>query len=221
MVLSDLSRDEYPVNKHQRVLFVGNSLTYRGGGVDIHYRHLVRDCDTDRIVKGGAALKALLPLAEELIRNGNWDIVILQDDLPETSIEDFMESVRTGGTIVRESGARPVLLMTWPYKRLGWIDTGGIADAHRKVATETQMILAPAGLAWKAAQEAASELNLYDKDREHPSVAGSFLAACTLAASLGTLQVSSAAVRNRPAELSETAANFLIGIAEETVRKSG
>lgn len=163
------------------VLFVGNSLTYRGGGLDHHLKRLLPEIRTGRVVKGGATLERLLPLAGEEIAEGGWDAVVLQDDLPETSVEAFLSSAAAGADLVRSAGARPYLLETWPYARLGWIDADGIEAAHCRAAVETGITVIPAGRVWLRARERHPGLDLLDRDREHPSVAGSWLAACTVA----------------------------------------
>ena len=44
--------------------------------------------------------------------------------------------------------------------------------------------MVPAGLAFAASIKARPELNLYVADKRHPSLAGTYLAACTVLASL-------------------------------------
>lgn len=209
------------VSPELRILFIGNSLTYRGGGLDHHFRSIVPGAVTERVVKGGATLDQLLHLAGDRIAEAQWDIVVLQDDIPETTIGDFLAAAGKGIRLVREAGALPLLLMTWPYERLDWIDLPGIIEAHREAETGNNVEVVPAGKAWAASRRERPDLELYDKDREHPSEIGSFLAACTLAATLDKLKVyagqrSSPCPDNIPAGLNSEDAIFLIDMALST-----
>src|SRR6267378_2274349 len=53
-----------------------------------------------------------------------------------------------------------------------------IADAYNEIGAELGAIVVPVGVAWQQAIAKHQDLNLYDKDGSHPSLAGSYLAAC-------------------------------------------
>ena len=198
------------------VLFVGNSLTYRGGGLDRHFGKIAPQYTVDRVVKGGATLADLMPAASSRLARGSIDILVLQEDIPETSVEAFLESVRRYAALARDTGCRPLLLMSWPYPRLDWIGVDGIAAAHGRAALETGMSIVPAALAWERSRLERPELELYAEDREHPSIAGSYLAASCLVRVLGL----SPMIRTeyRPGGLGGNDLLFLWKTAEETVR---
>src|SRR4030095_4303514 len=109
-----------------KILFIGNSLTFSNEGLWLHLERLAaKDSPsgplrTGRSVFGGAYFKTLWnrPEPREAIRTGAWDVVVLQEDLPETRVEDFRDYARRFVNEVRLAGARPVLLMAWAYKRL-------------------------------------------------------------------------------------------------------
>ena len=67
--------------------------------------------------------------AADEIRKGKYDVVILQEDIPETTVESFQTYSKVCRP-VRESGARPILFMAWDYQRLNWISMKEIAEAH-------------------------------------------------------------------------------------------
>jgi hypothetical protein len=53
-----------------------------------------------------------------------------------------------------------------------------ITQAYSCIAREIGATLIPAGLAWQCARENDLDVALHDKDGSHPTLAGSFLAAC-------------------------------------------
>jgi len=73
----------------------------------------------------------------------------------------------------------------------------------------------PAGLAFARARERQPELDLYAPDKRHPSLAGTYLAACTTYAALtGKSPVGNSYV----AGLDAQAAKFLQEVAWETAQ---
>lgn len=166
-----------------RILFIGNSLTFWNDGLWVHLERMAERAippvavTTARSVFPGAFLRSLWERREprEAIRTRRYDVVLLQEDLPETRVDDFREHARRFVAEVRQAGARPVLLMAWAYPRLGWISMAEIAAAHRAAAAELKVDVAPVGLAWRRATQQRGSLDLYAPDREHPSIAGTYL----------------------------------------------
>lgn len=85
-------------------------------------------------------------------------------------------------TIVR-SGMQPVLFMSWAYKDKPAM-TQPLADEYTKAGNDNNALVIPAGLAFARAISKAPDLELYQADKRHPSVAGTYLAACTSFAAL-------------------------------------
>ncbi len=206
-----------------RILFIGNSLTYWNDGLWVHLERLAASgkpsihVTTGVAVEGGAFLKSLWTRTgpRRAIAAGPWDVVVLQEDLPETNVEDFREHARLFVAEVRKSGARPLLLMAWAYDRLGWITLDGIADAHRAAAAELKADVAPVGLAWRRASEQRPELTLYAPDREHPSIHGTYLATAVVYAT--AFERSPSGFSYMPAGIAAADAQFLQSVAWETV----
>ena len=177
-----------PAPPPRRILFIGDSLTYFQNGIYTHLEKLAAaahpplEVTTDKSVFGGASLKRLWSLQEPVkaISAGGHDVVVLQEDLPETTVADFREYARQFVAEVRKHNARPILLMAWAYPRLGWISMAEIARAHRDVAAELSVEVAPVGLAWERASQERPQINLYGPDREHPSLSGTYLATCVV-----------------------------------------
>lgn len=206
-----------------RILFVGNSLTFWNDGLWVHLERLAASgkpptaVATGRSVVPGAFLKSLWTRsdARRAIAAGPWDVVVLQEDLPETNVEDFREHARLFVAEVRKAGARPVLLMAWAYERLGWITMDGIASAHRAAAAELKVDVAPVGLAWQRASERRPDLNLYAPDREHPSIHGTYLATAVVYATV--FERNPSGFSYMPAGIAANDAPFLQNVAWETV----
>ena len=178
-----------------RILFVGNSLTFWNYGLYVHLERFAASAEpsvsvtTGRSVVPGAFLKSLWLREEprQAIATGNYDVVVLQEDLPETTVDDFQAHARLFVAAARKAGARPVLLMAWAYGRLGWITMDGIARAHREAAAELNVDVAPVRLAWQRASERRPALTLYAPDRaSKPARTSSPLRWCTWSSLLGT-----------------------------------
>ena len=137
------------------VLCVGNSLTYYNEGLDVYLSRM--GFAAQRYTKGGASLTVLWKggKAAARIHDGAFDVVLLQEDLPETSEAQFVEAATQFIARARASGARPVLLLTWPYDRLGHCTLANIVRAHRTVADAHGIEVAPVGLAFEAARQMA------------------------------------------------------------------
>ena len=182
---------------------VGNSFTFWNGGL---WRPLAtalgsedREITVESCVQGGASLETHWHRDEVLDRidAGEADVVVLQGDIPESTVASFEEHAGKLIELVRDAGARPVLFMTWDYDRLGWLSLEEIVAAHRGVAFGQNVQLVPVGVAFGMARRERPDLDLYAADREHPSQAGSFLALVMLALSLGADDVEAIALPRR------------------------
>ena len=89
------------------------------------------------------------------------------------------------------SGATPVLLMTWAHREgpteaaLDYARMQArVGAAYCDIARELQTPVVPVGQAWQQLRRIRPEIELWQQDGSHPTVAGSYLAACVLYASL-------------------------------------
>jgi hypothetical protein len=178
-----------------RVLFVGNSFTYYNGGLETHVQKLAATLQSpltlhcDRATKGGATLKILhdLESVHEKIRTGHYDVVVLQEDLPELKEHQttpFLEQARLFNQEIQAAGASTAFFMAWPYERLNWITLDQIEKAHREIARELNTPVAPVGLAFQRALLARAELPMLGPDKEHETIHGTYLAACVIVSTL-------------------------------------
>jgi len=208
----------------RRVLFVGDSFTYAEGGIYTHFEKLAAAARppsvvaTDKAVQGGAYLKRLWEIGTPVkaIDTETFDVVVLQDDIPETTVDAFRQYARLFVEEVRKHHGRPVLFMAWAYPRLGWISMQEIAKAHRDLANELGVEVAPVGLAWQQAAKERPALGMYSRDREHPSIYGMYLATCVIYATVYGKDPSGSAYA--PPEITREQAAFLQRVAWQTLQ---
>ena len=197
----------------KRVLFIGNSLTFWNQGVDVMLAKLVPGIETKRVAVGGATLETLWNNDEARLACADKDVVVLQEDLPETSRESFRRHAKLWCEHVRKYGAEPVFYAAWAYDRLPTFDDDAICAEHARAAEENNARIANVGAARTAGPEG---LDLFDDDREHPSLAGTYLAACVIAATIYGAEALQAPKVYRPKNLSAGAAAMLRDVALST-----
>src|SRR6202047_845284 len=126
----------------------------------------------------------------------------------------FTEFARKNSDIVRAHGARPVFFMSWAYADKPEM-TAQLAEAYTVAGNANDALVIPAGLALARALFRQAELNLYAAGKRHPSLAGTYLAACTVFAALtGRSPVGNSYL----AGIDEPTARFLQTVAWETVQ---
>jgi hypothetical protein len=101
---------------------------------------------------------------------------------PELSIL-FFQFAKQHSETVRAHGAEPMFLMTWAYQDKPEM-TQGLAAAYTEAGRRNGAHVVPAGLAFANSMLRRPDINLYAPDKRHPSVAGTYLAACTVLASI-------------------------------------
>jgi len=224
----------------KRVLWIGNSYTYVNDLPSLLRQLALSGGDSlimDSNTPGGytfANHSSNAVTLQKLALSTN-DFVILQaqsqePSFPPTQVESQtfpfahqLDSLIHAGSTC----AKTVFYMTWGRKygdsqnclnypplctfegmndRLRW--------AYKQMADENEALMSPVGMAWKASWAADSTINLWSSDFSHPSLAGSYLAACVFYATI---------LEKNPVGLSYTAgipasqATFLQQIASNTV----
>jgi hypothetical protein len=177
-------------NLPQQILFIGNSFTARNNLPDLIAQlaaaHETR-IEHRLISAGGASLRRHWNAGEALnaIENGHFDHVILQEQstLPVKNPKRMHESVRLFDQSIKAAEAKTVLYMTWA--RLNAPESQqAITDAYLGIGRELDAIVVPVGLAWQRFLREHEAPALHDRDQSHPTVAGSYLAACVFFAVL-------------------------------------
>lgn len=178
-----------PIPGSSRILFVGNSLIFSGGGVNMAFGGLARAAGhtltQDHQTVGGYSLSQHLERAQTMaaIRSGQWDVVVLQDysNGPVKHRQSFLESGETLAREIRAHGAEPALYMTWTYREdhdtmiAGHPMTQALAGAYAALGARIDAPVVPAGLVW---QDALDEGMDFYTDLRHQSDAGTYLVAC-------------------------------------------
>jgi hypothetical protein len=95
----------------------------------------------------------------------------------------FYEYAGKHSATARKHGAAPILFMSWAYQDKPEM-TAQLAAEYVKAGKQNNALVVPAGLAFAASVAKRPALNLYVADKRHPSLAGTYLAACTVLASV-------------------------------------
>ena len=225
------------------ILWVGNSFFYYNNSMHGHVqragpcrrsrRQVPRDLGDDQRLRPRLARRRELPAARRhrqvLVRADNkivfnsagrqFDAVIMMDcsQCPiHPQLEGaFPESVKKDAAIVKKYGARPILFMSWAYKDHPEM-TAQLAEQYTLAGNANDALVIPAGLAFAKAVSKRPELELYQSDKRHPTLAGTYLAACTAYASV----LKQSPVGNKyTAGLDPELAAFLQGVAADTARE--
>ena len=95
----------------------------------------------------------------------------------------FKDYAKKNADTVRKYGTKPIYFMSWAYQDAPEM-TAQLAEAYTREANANDAFVIPAGLAFARSIAKMPDLNLYVADKRHPSLAGTYLAACTVYASL-------------------------------------
>ena len=87
----------------------------------------------------------------------------------------FQEYAKKHSETIRKHGARPVLFMSWAYKDKPEM-TQQLAEQYTIAGNANDALVIPAGLAFAKAIAKRPSLELYQPDKRHPSLAGTYLA---------------------------------------------
>ena len=185
------------------VLFMGNSHTYYNN-LPTLFSNLSASggkvVTTDMSAPGGYTLEQHTTNETTLqkISQGGWDYVVLQEQSEYPVIEYYRfnsmyPAAHHLDSLIAQVGARTVLYMTWGWRNGGIHTINGhsspefvdyfhmqdsVSAAYRMLTTELGSILSPAGEAWATARHQDTTINFWQPDTYHPTLEGSYLAAC-------------------------------------------
>jgi hypothetical protein len=133
---------------------------------------------------------------------GRYSHVVLQEQstLPVKNAARMAENVRLFDPAIKEAGAKTVLYMTWARQHTPESQKL-ITDAYQSIGDELGAIVVPVGLAWESFLAKHGQPVLHDRDQSHPTLAGSYLAACVFLTVL--LKANPVGVESGPAGLEE------------------
>lgn len=181
----------------ESVLFIGNSYTYRNGGIDRYLNFLMIGTDEqyEKVIRSSAkGMYHLLshwedPETKLLIKSKKWDKIVLQEygsgAWKET--EEFENSVRGLAKDIRASNkdAEIYLFSTWNYRSARGMEDS-LYKYYSSIAEEVDAHVIPAGFLWR---ELRSKMDLYEVDGAHPNPTGTFVCACLFYERLFNLDV--------------------------------
>ena len=170
-----------------RVLFIGNSHTYFHA-MPWTFAEIVRyngfETAVTMLAHGGKGLDYHVkePEVQLNILHGSYDAVILQHTAHPMGNLEMMESAAVQlAQWIADSGATPILYMTWSAKRDGAAAQPFMSQVYRRLGRVLQCPVAPVGEVWWRYCLLSGEEELYASDGEHASPLGSLLAAYTIA----------------------------------------
>ena len=116
-------------------------------------------------------------------RNKFYDAVLMMDCSqcpihPQLS-PVFIEYAKKNAEIARKHDGEPMLFMSWAYSDKPEM-TAQLAEAYTREGNANQMLVIPAGLAFARVVKERPDLNLYQPDRRHPTLMGTYLGAATI-----------------------------------------
>ncbi|MEF2073053.1 hypothetical protein [Consotaella aegiceratis] len=179
------------------VAIYGNSYTHYNNNLNTRLRDLTRSLLPDGAK--GYSYRGITISSGQLgwhepnlkFQNGlkHWDAVIFQGNSTEPVDEDeadrryFVESAQSMAKIAHDAGSKVVFFMTWAPKDEP-DQTAALEKAYFDIAAKTGSYMAPVGLAFARAAQEHPEIDLYFVDGKHPSLEGTYLAACVFFATL-------------------------------------
>ena len=120
-------------------------------------------------------------------RNKFYDAVVMMDCSqcpihPQLS-PIFGEHAAKNAAIARKHEVEPILFMSWAYKDKPEM-TAALAEAYTRAGNDNKELVIPAGLAFARVVKERPDLELYQPDKRHPTLIGTYLAAATVYAAL-------------------------------------
>ena len=138
-------------------------------------------------------------MSTQLIAEGNWDYVVLQEQsqlpsFPDAQVNEMVfPFAKTLDSLIHSYNActQTVFYMTWGRKNgdasncAFWppVCTYKGMDSllhlrYKMLAEQNKALVSPVGAVWNYLRKNNSSIELYDMDESHPSLAGSYAAAC-------------------------------------------
>ena len=200
--------EKTPEKKSYSILFIGNSYTYYNDMPTTIFKKIVEaaghSAEVNAITCGGYTLSQFADptdtygkqVEEALTGAKKYDFVILQEQSvrPASSkANEFYDAVRNLAERIRATGATPILYSTWgrktgsdtlsTYNFTNESMTWKLAASYQAIGDELSIPVVHVGLAFYDIYT-NSKIELYNSDKSHPSIAGSFLAAVCLYAEI-------------------------------------
>jgi len=226
-----------------KVLFLGNSYTYANNLPDL-FGNLAKSAGKNVLTgisaPGGYMLEnhKTDETSLSLIRQGGWDFVVLQEQSQAPTIEHFRynsmyPSAKFLDSLIKLNNLHTCFFMTWGRQNGGQqcIDSfcspvfanffhmqDSLKSAYSEISSMLNAVLCPVGEAWRKARLLQPGIDLWESDESHPTIKGSYLAACVFYAKIFNL---SPVGLSYIGTLSQADALFLQNCAYQTVISVG
>ena len=195
--------DETSTGEMLEIFFVGDRLIADNDRLDSHFHKLLSADDMVSEFLTGSCVIADATLRQhyeqsladdgdedsgaiDMIREGDFDVVVLQGALFDPTEEAFAEYLEYAALFdeeIRARGGRTVLFMTWPPLTDG-AQLDKMADFYRRAGVDPGATVAPVGLALANAQAERPEIRVVGLDPRLPSLAGTYAGAAVVYASI-------------------------------------
>jgi len=231
--------NQSPADGPTRILFVGNSYFYYNNSLHNHVRGIISAADpsSEKSLEFTSATIGGAPLAyhniQYLLEPGRlgtkqpFDVVILAgnstDALSDAARASFRQKVIEFNAEIMKRGGKTALYMTHAHVKPSTSASPDmirkVEDMYVSVGNEVGAIVIPVGLAFEEAYRQRPDIKLHqDYDGSHPTLNGTYLAACVVYASLyGKSPVGN--TYDYYGKVDKEMATFLQKVADETVRK--
>jgi hypothetical protein len=182
------------------VLFVGNSFTFFNDMPSLvrqlaEAAHEEKTFASTQETPGGFTLKQHWDkgVAAQLLQSKHWDYVVLQEQSQALSFaqwqrfQDVHPYARQLNNVAWQNKAKVIVFMTWGYangdlenrQSDSFLDMQNrLTDGNMELAKDLSATVAPVGTAWRQALSRNPQIGLWGEDGRHPSLKGSYLAAC-------------------------------------------
>ena len=223
------------IDPPKKVLFVGNSFTYYNNNLGGKFIKLVREADkanrksykwramtisAARLVDHIYGIQAINdPWGKKTRLSTKWDVVVLQGHSTEPirakTADVFKSAARELHKVIKQNGAKTAFFMTWAFAGQKGM-TSKLRNAYTAIGNELNALVVPVGLAFQQALKERPGAALFAKDKKHPSLMGTYLAACVF---YGSFYSKSPEGNTYTAGLSQADASFLQSAAWKAVKQ--
>lgn len=175
-----------------RILFVGNSYTYGNGGLWYLVKEVYDSVSADTLESQGYAVGGASfqdhwsdPALREALETQQLDMAVFQEQscMPVVDPRNTYLYGDSLAVLCSSEGIQPAFLMTWARKN-DPLMLEGLSGGYSRMGFVHQCPVAPCGAGFEILRRNHPEIDPYAGDGAHPSVSGSYLAACIVCSSV-------------------------------------
>lgn len=191
--------------KTYKILFIGNSHTYYNDMPNI-FKGIAKadgiDCEVSSITSAGYKLSQFADttdtygsLVYEALTKNTWDYVVVQENRAVLVEKEYKaeSAVNTLHSLIKKAGAKMIIYATQPNNIGSTFSVNStsfyltdlqieqiLTRNNFKIANDYEGLVAASGTNFMRVMADYPDITLYRTDNLHPTVAGSYLAACTI-----------------------------------------